>query len=452
MSESNDAARATGVRHEALARLVPEVKTALAAAPDVRAWPPNWHELGRDKLGEIEYFYKTKSILTHSAHASDVRTALVSLGSYDNTTARSDPAQKASAPPPAPGLAKFDVRVRESQHTPDLLHDLDQRLGSGVATHEHVFAVTGLMCPATEPEPVITPQMASTNRTLVEDALWPPPLGAPVGEGVNVSIVDTGLVDGIARWAPWLDGVVVDTAADVDVPDRISVDPMRSVPDGFADPYAGHGSFIAGIVRCLAPSSSVTVERVIGRSGFVTELNMVTQIRQALGRSPSIISMSAGGYTRHNAPPLALQTLWRDRLSQLDGVTFVAAAGNDGTQRPFWPAAFPWAIAVGAMSRDGQRRSWYSNHGPWVNVYAPGDDIINAYPQLKYRTFVQGDVRDTSAGVVKWSGTSFAAPIVTGLIAARMSRTGENSAVAAANLLTAAQGQFRPEIGPRLFP
>ncbi len=125
---------------------------------------------------------------------------------------------------------------------------------------------------------------------------------------------------------------------------------------------------------------------------------------------------------------------------------------HDGTQRPFWPAAFPWCIAVGAMSRDGQRRSWYSNHGPWVNVYAPGDDIINAYPQLKYRTFVQGDVRDTSAGVVKWSGTSFAAPIVTGLIAARMSRTGENSAVAAANLMSAARGQFRPEIGPRLFP
>src|SRR5215472_12255956 len=103
---------------------------------------------------------------------------------------------------------------------------------------------------------------------------------------------------------------------------------------------------------------------------------------------------------------------------------------------------------TGSSGRFGQRRSWYSNRGPWVNVYAPGDDIINAYPRLKYRTFVNGDIRDTSAGVVKWSGTSFAAPIVAGLIAARISRTGENSAVAAANLLTAARGQFRPDIGP----
>jgi subtilisin family serine protease len=441
------AAHAAAVRQAALARFVPEVKRALEAAPDVRAWPSDW-----DRIDAIDYFYKTKSILTGPANASSVRTALLSLGAYheadDDDTHRE---QRAAAQSPDAGLAQFSVTVHEDQHTPDVLKDLDARVGAGAATHEHVFAVTGLMCPATEPEPILSPQMAN-NPTLVQEALWPPPVSAPAGEGVNVSIVDTGLVKGIAAWAPWLTGVVPHTPADIDVPDRISVDPMRPGPDGFADPYAGHGSFIAGVVRCLAPSAAVTVERVIDRSGFVTELNMMTQIRQALGRSPSIVSISAGGYTRHNAPPLGLQTLWRDRLSQLDGVTFVAAAGNDGIQRPFWPAAFPWCIAVGAMSRDGQQRSWYSNHGPWVNVYAPGDDIINAYPRLKYETFVNGDVRDTSAGVVKWSGTSFAAPIVTGLIAARMSRTGENSALAATNLLTVARGQFRPDIGPRLFP
>jgi subtilisin family serine protease len=451
MSEDEYGARAentAAVREAALARFVPEVKRALEAAPDVRAWPKDW-----DKRGAIDYFYKKKSILTGPANAANVRTALLSMGSYHEADdGDSDPAQRAAAQSPGAGMAQFNVTVREDQHTPDVLKDLDARIGRGVATHEHVFAVTGLMCPATEPEPVLSPQMAHHDPTLVREALWPPPVSAPAGEGVNVSIVDTGLVNGIAGWAPWLDGVVADTRADIDVPDRISLDPMRPTPDGFADPYAGHGSFIAGVVRCLAPSAAVTVERVIDRAGFVTELNMMTQIRQAMGSSPSIVSISAGGYTRHNAPPFALQTLWRDRLSQLDGVTFVAAAGNDGIQRPFWPAAFPWCIAVGAMSRDGQQRSWYSNHGPWVNVYAPGDDIINAYPRLKYETFVNHDVRDTSAGVVKWSGTSFAAPIVTGLIAARMSRTGENSALAAANLLTVARGQFRPDIGPRLFP
>jgi subtilisin family serine protease len=104
------------------------------------------------------------------------------------------------------------------------------------------------------------------------------------------------------------------------------------------------------------------------------------------------------------------------------------------------------------MTRDGQRRSWFSNFGSWVDVYAPGENIVNAYPRLWYRTMAHGHKRDTSAGVVRWSGTSFATPIVAGLIAARMSRTGESGRLAAQALLGAARDQHRPGVGPRLFP
>jgi subtilisin family serine protease len=420
-------------------RLVPETQNALKLDPDVRAWPLTWEQ---DR--HVEYFYRSKSLLTRDRDLPRVLDALRSLGGLSgeqgSTAAASSAAEDRAL---IAGISRVDVQVRDSQHTPDVLNDLDKRLGIGVATHEHAFIITpNTLCPATEPEAVITPQQAE-DPALVDALLWPA-IGDPsAGADVRLAVIDTGLLDGASAWARWIRGVEPDTRADIEDPDRIR--------QGFADPYAGHGTFVAGVTRCLAPASHIVVEREIEVSGFVREASLIKQIHQALSRSPDIISMSAGGYTRGNVPSLAFQVLWEERLSQLGGVVFVSAAGNDGRTAPFWPAAFGWCVGVGSMSRDGQRRSWFSNHGAWVNVYAPGEDIVNAYARLKYMT-VDGNVRDTSAGIVKWSGTSFATPIVSGLIAARMSRTGESGRQAAEALLAAARSQFRVGVGPRLFP
>jgi subtilisin family serine protease len=287
----------------------------------------------------------------------------------------------------------------------------------------------------------------------VSAATWPPPSDdRDAGNKVRISVVDTGLLPGVAQWAPWLAGVVADSLADIEDPDTFDVDALVAGGDGYADPYAGHGSFIAGVIRCLAPKSEVTVERLIGPSGFVNECSMIEQLREGLSRAPDIINFSAGGHTRNNLPPLALEALWPHRPSHQGGAVMVAAAGNNATSRPFWPAAFDWCVGVGSMSHDGLRRSWFSNFGPWLDVYAPGEDIVNAYPKLKYKTIARRQERDTSAGIVQWSGTSFATPIVVGLIAARMSQTGESARTAADALLAAAKTQSRVGIGPRLFP
>src|SRR5207237_1477140 len=108
---------------------------------------------------------------------------------------------------------------------------------------------------------------------------------------------------------------------------------------GFADPYPGHGTFVSGVVRCVAPASTVVVERILGVSGFARESRLIQQIHDALGRSPDIISMSAGCYTRKNVPPLAFQVLWEERLSQLGGLVLVAAEGNEAGDGRVWPAA-----------------------------------------------------------------------------------------------------------------
>lgn len=421
-------------REDNIKRLVPEVRKALGADPEVRPWPLTWEQ---DR--HVAYFYRSKSLLTRDRDLPRVLDALRSLGAIPGEQHGGENDHALIA-----GISRLGIRVRDSQHTPDVLDDLDRRLGIGVATHDHAFIITPLtICPATEPEPVITPQQAS-DPAVAQAVLWPG-IGDPsAGADVRISVVDTGLLAGASAWARWIQGVEPDTRADIELPDRLS--------PGFADPYAGHGTFVAGVIRCLAPGSHVVVEREIEVSGFVRESSLITQIHDALSRSPDIISMSAGGYTRGNVPSLAFQALWEERLSQLGGGVFVAAAGNDGRTAPFWPAAFPWCVGVGSMSRDGQRRSWFSNHGGWVDVYAPGEDIVNAYARLKYKTVTDGTVRDTSAGIVRWSGTSFSTPIVAGLIAARMSRTGENAREAATALLAAARAQFRHALGPRLFP
>jgi len=441
MSENGDgfgtSAAGERAREATFRRLVPEVRTALSNAPDLRAWPPSWPD---DEW--VDYFYHSGSVLTRDRDLPRVRDVLRDLGAL----------REEGGDALIGGVTRLGVNVRESQHTPDVVEDLDSRLGAGVATLDHAFIVTGyLACPATEPEPVITPA-AAADPVVVRDALWPGVGDPSAGRDVEVSVVDTGLLSGASAWAPWIDGVRPDTSADIEDPDQIKINAMEHEIVGFADPYAGHGTFISGVIRCIAPASDIVVERILGVAGFARESRLTQQIHDALARSPDIISMSAGCYTRKNVPSLAFQTLWEERLSQVGGVVLVAAAGNQSATTPFWPAAFPWCVGVGSMTRDGQRRSWFSNHGAWVDVYAPGEEIVNAYAHMKYKTIVDGDVRDTSAGIVKWSGTSFSTPIVTGLIAARMSRTGENARQAADALLAAARSQFRPGIGPRLFP
>ena len=316
----------------------------------------------------------------------------------------------------------------------EVLDFLDEQLGVGVASPNHMLCITpgGSHCPATEPD--------EPRR----DDPWPGLGDRDDGRGVRVAVVDTGFLQG---WesrpqSPWLSGI---TEYDVDDPDVLE-------PKGFIDPYAGHGTFIAGVVRAMAPATEVTVDGIIAVAGVVDEAGIVKQLGEGLSRSPDIINLSAGCYTRKNLPPKAFAAFWEHRLRHHKGVVVVAAAGNDGGRDPFWPAAFPWTVSVGALTADGRARAEFSNHGGWVDVYAPGVDLVNAYCEGEYRLLLDPNEVRTFNGMCKWSGTSFSTPIVAGLIAARMSRTGENGRHAADALLDAARGQLLPGVGPRLLP
>jgi hypothetical protein len=285
----------------------------------------------------------------------------------------------------------------------------------------HLFHVERL-CSAIEPEVPSWPQRP-----------WPPPREPAQGEQpVQICLVDTGLIKPVDQALTWL-------AGDVDGED----DPLTTVlPSGLRliPPFAGHGTFVAGVTRCLAPQSAIYVGNELDIAGATLEDKIIGKIEQLTARfNPDIINISSGTYTRNNWAPIAFQGF----AQRHPGLTMVAAAGNDSTDRPVWPGAFDWVISVGALGPDQTHLAWFSNYGPAVNVYALGEGIVNAFAVGQYRYHEPPKLparQDFLTPLARWSGTSFSAPIVSGMIAARMGQTGESSADAAqALLLEAAQ-------------
>jgi len=330
------------------------------------------------------------------------------------------------------GVTLYSLQGASISDTIGALAAIDAQLGVGVAAPNHVlWHSVGHLCPASEPEEVAP-------------GSGPDPGVSPrhAGSGVVVYVADTGLLnDGPAH--PWLAGVTGET------------DPLKA-PRGRQPripPYTGHGTFVAGVARCMAPAAEVQVARLLHHAGAHLESDIIKRLDEALGQSPDIISLSAGGTSRRDLPPLGFEALWQ-RYRHYKGVLLVAAAGNSSSRRPFWPAAFPHVVSVGALAADWRSRASFSDYGGWVDVYAPGEGLVNAYATGTYQCHEPpnaGLVREFH-GMARWSGTSFSTPLVSGLIAARMSGTGENSRQAAGALLARARGQALPGVGPVLYP
>jgi subtilisin family serine protease len=144
--------------------------------------------------------------------------------------------------------------------------------------------------------------------------------------------------------------------------------------------------------------------------------------QRAKRERPHVVNLSAGCYTYHNQGLAAFRHLRRLAFKDQD-VVLVAAAGNDGAPRDFYPAAFGWVLGVGSLDRNNKVSS-FSNYGRSADVYALGRNMINVFPYGRYVCHEapnKGDVRKFDNGLARWSGTSFASPLVAGLIAARMS-------------------------------
>lgn len=265
-----------------------------------------------------------------------------------------------------------------------------------------------------------------------------PPLGgqAQAVAGVRIAILDTGWAE--TNPPTGLPGVNV-TPHGGDQPDEDG--------NGFLDPAAGHGTFIAGIIEQVAPGCQLEVIEVLSTFGDGDEAE-IAQVLARLARRPDderphLVNLSFGGYS-----PTGMGALTQ-AISDLHdaGSVVVASAGNDATCIPLLPAALPNVIGVGAID-EGGKPAKFTNYGPWVEACAPGVDVVSLF----FEGFdgagpaVENYDPDRFEGWARWSGTSFAAPRVVAELAREIA-TGASPADAVARLIQDKDLPGRPMLG-----
>lgn len=221
---------------------------------------------------------------------------------------------------------------------------------------------------------------------------------------------------------------VVDTGADVTVPSLAAKSPTTynvTTESSTVHDSIGHGTFVASLAGGVVGDASgmsgfggaaqlMVVQANRGGSSF-SDLDEASAIVWGVDHGARIINLSLGGSQTSLTERTAIDYATRH------GVLLVAAAGNSAQvgNPPVYPAALLGraGLVVGAAAPDGSRAS-FSTKGPYVDVLAPGVDVLGALapgipPGLLSPVETSGAIGTYGFG----SGTSYAAPEVAGAAA-----------------------------------
>ncbi len=177
----------------------------------------------------------------------------------------------------------------------------------------------------------------------------------------------------------------------------------------------GHGTHVAGIlgaatnnqqgVAGIAWQVRVLAVKVLDKNNKGSYSNIAKGILYAADQGARVINLSLGGTSASSTLLDAVEYGWGK------GALLVAAAGNGATSAPYYPAAYAHVVAVAATDAADGRWS-LSNYGDWVALAAPGDTV--------YSTNWKSGV----SGYLARSGTSQAAPHVSGVAALLLAQNG----------------------------
>ncbi|MFF2010881.1 type VII secretion-associated serine protease mycosin [Streptomyces sp. NPDC058195] len=246
----------------------------------------------------------------------------------------------------------------------------------------------------------------SLQRVLL-DELWRQSTGA----GVRVAVIDTGVDIKNPQLKAAVDTGSGRNLLPGNLKDGHGGALARGKEDGTTD-TVGHGTKVAGIIAAreadgtgftgLAPDATIIPVQQNDAGGNGTAATLAHAIRYAAGTARAdVINISQDTAEAVASAPVLEQAV----NAALDrDVVIVASAGNDGldgTVRTAYPAAYEGVLAVAASDRDNERAA-FSRSGDFVDVAAPGVDIVSTVP---------------GGGHCADNGTSFAAPYVAGVAA-----------------------------------